>query len=146
MASFVSCYAHQLNVLIREVSSTYFGALYFRKIFSGSADFSKLSKKLNGFGKFALDSSVHFSRLHQITSQKGHLYWSQAEKNSSYFFLNQCWLTKRDIMKRVFLLTNLINEKNQFKTAFTRYLDIPYILFMNSEYLKMTYTSIISCT
>jgi hypothetical protein len=36
------------------------------------------------------------------------------------------------------LLKVLINEKNQFKTAFTRYLDIPYILFINSEYLKMT--------
>jgi hypothetical protein len=44
-----------------------------------------------------------------------------------------------DIMKGVLLLTILINEKNQFKTAFTRYLDIPYIMFMNSEYWKITY-------
>jgi len=57
MASLVSCYAHQLNVMTQEVSSTYFGALYFLKMFSGSADFSKLSKKLNEFDKFALDTS-----------------------------------------------------------------------------------------
>ena len=89
MTSFVSCYVHQLNVMIREVSSTYFGALYFLKMFSGSADFSKLSKKLNEFDKFALNTSIQFSQLHQITTQKGHLQWSQAEKKS-FFFSNQC--------------------------------------------------------
>jgi hypothetical protein len=86
MASFVSCYAHQLNVMIREASSTCFGALYFLKMFSGSADFSKLSKKLNEFDKFALDTSVQFSHPHQITTQNGHLQWSQAEKKSIIFF------------------------------------------------------------
>jgi hypothetical protein len=86
MASFLSYYAHQLNVITREVSSTYFGGLYFLKTFSGSADFSKFSKKLNEFEKLASDTSIQFSHLHQITAQKGHLQRSQAEKKISYLF------------------------------------------------------------
>jgi hypothetical protein len=74
--------------MIQEASSTYFGALYFLKMFSGSADFLKLSKKFNEFDKFALDTSVQFFHPHQITTQKGHLQWSQAE-NKSVIFSNQ---------------------------------------------------------
>jgi hypothetical protein len=145
MVSSVICYAHQLKVITREVSSTYFSALYFLNVFPGSVDFSKLSKKLNEFDKSILDTSVQFSHLHQITTQRGHLQWLQAEKKSYYFFQISADWQKNEIMKRVLLLTILINEKNQFKTAFTWCLEIPYILFMKSEYLKMTYNFIISC-
>jgi hypothetical protein len=65
MALFVSCYPHQLVVTIREVSLNYFGGL----LFLGSADFSKLSKKLNEFDKPALHTAVQFSPLHQITER-----------------------------------------------------------------------------
>jgi len=57
-------------------------------MFSGSADFSKLSEKINEFDKFALDTSVQFSHLHQITIQKSHVEWSQAEKEISIFLIS----------------------------------------------------------
>jgi len=69
MASFVINYAHHFNMMTREVSSTYFGGLYFLETFFGFVDFPKFSKKLNEFDTFALDTSIQFSHLHQITTQ-----------------------------------------------------------------------------